>query len=422
MSELVNARNAGRDFRWQLLTTVSAWVLLAVVYGPIEAEAADQDADRPTLWIELGGQLEQMQGGQEPFAPSFVANLPDNFFSPLSVQKPLQYSIGGEAAISFEPEGSDWSLSASIRFGRSNGVKQLHQQTPNAKVLLNHVTVIGKYIAGGSYYPSRHVKFSDAKASQSESHTVLDFQAGKDVGLGMFGNHGSSVFSAGVRFAQFSSTANVNLHAEPDVRYPTAPISSFPAFKAFKYAPIRFHDYAGMEVNQRSFHGIGPALAWNGSTPFVGSPERAELTFDWGANAAILFGRQKATVRHQTVVQTYYKNRWSQAHIDHCLAAAPCSKPGYFVNSAVRTSGFGYFPGPSAHHSSTRSFNRMRSVTVPNAGGFAGLSFLYANAKVSVGYRADFFFGAMDGGIDTARKENVGFYGPFASISVGFGG
>jgi hypothetical protein len=37
-------------------------------------------------------------------------------------------------------------------------------------------------------------------------------------------------------------------------------------------------------------------------------------------------------------------------------------------------------------------------------------------------YRADFFFGAMDGGIDTAKKENVGFYGPFATISIGLGG
>ena len=34
--------------------------------------------------------------------------------------------------------------------------------------------------------------------------SIADFQAGKDVGLGMFGNGGKSVFSAGVRFAQFN--------------------------------------------------------------------------------------------------------------------------------------------------------------------------------------------------------------------------
>ena len=65
---------------------------------------------------------------------------------------------------------------------------------------------------------------------------------------------------------------------------------------------------------------------------------------------------------------------------------------------------------------------RLRSVIVPNVGGFAGLSFHYANAKVSFGYRADIFLGAMDGGIDAVKKENVGFYGPFASVSIGLGG
>ena len=50
-----------------------------------------------------------------------------------------------------------------------------------------------------------------------------------------------------------------------------------------------------------------------------------------------------------------------------------------------------------------------------------GLSFRYANAKISFGYRADFFFGAMDGGIDTARKENRGFYGPFAQSALASG-
>ncbi|HVP85004.1 MAG TPA: hypothetical protein VMS78_09800 [Rhizomicrobium sp.] len=43
-------------------------------------------------------------------------------------------------------------------------------------------------------------------------------------------------------------------------------------------------------------------------------------------------------------------------------------------------------------------------------------------AKVSLGYRADFFFGAMDGGIDTRESYNRNFYGPYASISIGLGG
>lgn len=56
-----------------------------------------------------------------------------------------------------------------------------------------------------------------------------------------------------------------------------------------------------------------------------------------------------------------------------------------------------------------------RVVTVPNLGGFAGISYCYANAKISLGYRADFFFGA----IDKRHSETLNIGGPFATISFG---
>jgi hypothetical protein len=52
---------------------------------------------------------------------------------------------------------------------------------------------------------------------------------------------------------------------------------------------------------------------------------------------------------------------------------------------------------------------RDKNVVVPNPSGFAGVSWRYPNAKVSVGYRADMFFGAIDGGIDIAHRENRAF-------------
>ena len=88
MSELMNARSGKRDLRWQLLTTVSTVALLAVMYGAGESKAADQDDDRPTVWIELGGQLEQLQDKQQPFMPPFVANMPSDFFSPDEFRDP----------------------------------------------------------------------------------------------------------------------------------------------------------------------------------------------------------------------------------------------------------------------------------------------------------------------------------------------
>jgi hypothetical protein len=51
----------------------------------------------------------------------------------------------------------------------------------------------------------------------------------------------------------------------------------------------------------------------------------------------------------------------------------------------------------------------------------AGFSIKWPNAKISIGYRADIFLNAMDGGWDTAKKENRSFMGPFASVSFGLG-
>ena len=65
--------------------------------------------------------------------------------------------------------------------------------------------------------------------------------------------------------------------------------------------------------------------------------------------------------------------------------------------------------------------NRSQTVSVPNVGGFAGITFRYVDAKVSFGYRADLFFNAIDGGIDTRKSENRSFFGPFASLNVGIG-
>jgi len=43
----------------------------------------------------------------------------------------------------------------------------------------------------------------------------------------------------------------------------------------------------------------------------------------------------------------------------------------------------------------------------------------FPDAKVSLGYRADFFFGAMDGGIDTRKSYDRNFFGPYARIGIG---
>jgi hypothetical protein len=50
----------------------------------------------------------------------------------------------------------------------------------------------------------------------------------------------------------------------------------------------------------RSFHGVGPTVSWDGSVPLIGSPDETEIPLDFGVNGAVLFGRQRITGSHHT--------------------------------------------------------------------------------------------------------------------------
>jgi hypothetical protein len=406
MSELANSRNGG-TFRRHLLATASAVALTA--YISLTSAAIAEDGERPTVWIELGGQLDRLSNAQQQFSPAFLPSFKQpGLSSALNVQNAPSNAFGEEGKITLAPDDSAWVFSASVRYGRAAASRQRQHLTKNAIIPL-HISLSDTARYNKYFYPSRYARFANGKASLSETHLILDFQAGKDIGLGMFGSGSSSVISAGVRFVQFTSKSTVHLSGVPDLQYPTAAITSLSQFTNFKYnGGAHFHHYAADAVTQHSFHGVGPSLAWNASVPVVGNADSAELTFDWGANAAVLFGRQKASGHHQTAVRTYnltglyFNGTYGQAHAVH------------FGKSRAAL----YAP----HHTVPGAFDRTRSVIVPNLGGFAGISLKWSNAKISLGYRADFFFGAMDGGIDERQSDNLGFNGPFATISVGIGG
>lgn len=393
MSELINTGERHTAIRKHLLVTASALALTAYVAATTIANA-DDDASRPTVWIELGGQLERVDGTGDRFIPHFLQGSPLSGpfapVSPIDAQTAPRYTYGGEAKISFEPESSDWVFSAALKYGRSNGKKHVHYQTV--------LPVASKYLLGRhSPVHSTLANFADTRTRQDESHAVLDFQAGKDVGLGLFGHGSQSTFSMGVRFAQFASSQSATIYARPDLqwydRYPDNPN---------KYVPnAKFHAFTGLSNVKHSFRGLGPSLSWDVSSPLMGDADSTELTFDWGLNGAVLFGRQKTTAYHQTT-DRYFRN--------------------VLYNHPLYPRG-----GIQSHYNLVYAHNitppaRSRSVVVPNLGGFAGVSLKFPNAKVSFGYRADMFFGAMDAGIDAQKSQAISFHGPFASIAIGLGG
>lgn len=391
MSELMNGCLDRENFRWHLLTTVSALALVAAPFHMTDALASE--SDHPTVWIELGGQLEHIDGGEERFAPPFVlapSQPAIETISPLSLQHPARYSFGGEASVTIAPQNSDWVFSASVRYGRSNAAKHVHEQSNPVGYPWYFLGAFARTVEPLA------AQFVDTRTQYNETHLVTDFQIGRDVGLGLFGHQSSSTVNAGVRFAQFTSKSQVGIRENPDwhfsPKYITIP--SYGLYHAKLPYGQAYHSFAGNFDSSRSFRGVGPSISWKNSTVLIGNEDSA-VAVDWGLNGAVLFGRQKAKTHHQTVDQYH-------------------AGGAFVTNPAERTTVYS--------HPATPDHMRSRSVIVPNLGGFAGLSMRYSNAKVSMGYRADIFFGAMDGGIDTGKSYNRDFYGPFATISIGLGG
>jgi len=386
MSELIITSEASQAKR-PLLTSASVLTLLAAL-----PQVAAADDSRPTVWIEVGTQLERLTDGQDSFAPHFVTTMLENpFTSPTEVQRPPRYSFGQEARISVALEGTDWVFSAAVRYARANRGDNSHEEIPQASAhSLISIPTSEKYIT--SLVSPSAKRFATTAAQTHSTSLTLDFHAGKDVGLGVFGAHGTSTLSAGIRFAQFTSRSKVRIDSDPNAAFNYKYLTTFAGNTANIKIPIQNWDlYTGKMNVTRSFHGAGPSLSWDDSTMLLGGAETSSLSLDWGLNAALLFGRQKMRADHTTSA-----HHGSQRH--------------------------GSGPLPTLYPTNAHDTARSRSIIVPNVGGFAGMSLRFPNAKVSMGYRVDAFFGAMDGGIDTRKTYDRNFYGPFATVSIGLGG
>jgi len=403
MSELIQKNDNRATIRWKLLTGASALALTAYVSSTALARA--EDTNQPQIWIELGGQLNRLQDGQETFAPVFP-NSPSrpSYFDPSQkFEKPPLFSIDEDGKISFQPDNSDWVFSAAIRYGRSSSKRHVHQQTyPKSFFDYFYSSIPGLH---RKELPPEAARFADTRAQNSERHLILDFQAGKDVGLGLFGStDATSVVSVGVRFAQFRSKSTITLKSDPDWHFnytylPSLVTSPFPSFMPTSSKLLigqGYHSNAATLRAQRSFRGVGPSLSWSASVPIAGNTQDGAIDVDWGLNAALLFGKQKTKTHHQTTGRSHPPYGYGYEEDPHNL---------YLT-----------YQGP-AHPDHTR----MRNVTVPNVGGSIGLTWRVEDFKVNFGYKADFFFNAIDGGIDARKNENRAFYGPYASISIGLG-
>lgn len=395
--------------RSHLLATVSVLALLTT--GISEGPAAASDASNPAVWIEIGLHSDQVKDSNKGFALPFgdlvqQAGAAGSFFGFMNLSR----SNGEDGRISFRPDDTDWVFSATVRYGRAQGKGHFHQsEALTTNPFLAFHTTIPTYpfpYHRTVYKPLRETaSWVDADTVSAETHYTLDFEAGRDVGLGLFGRGSVSTFSAGVRFAQFTSALNVkNFDSQPDVhlshfQYMHPTLAFFPS--GVKTVPWYFsgnsevwHDLAGNPHSSHNFVGIGPTISWDASAPLAGNPDSNGFSLDWSLNAALLFGKQKNNIHHKTVGP-------GECYGPRPVLNARCVAPPAYQNTSTARS--------------------TKNVTVPNLGGSIGISYRLRNMKVNVGYRADYFFRVLDTGLPGQGAITRGFAGPFASISVGLG-
>jgi hypothetical protein len=392
MSNSTNVeRSASRN---RLLATVSTMALVASVCA---AEPAIAGA--PPLWFELGWNFENIRSSESNLAlPLGPLVPPSGLTAPLTNDFGFSRSYTDEGKITFNPDGSDWVFSASIRYGRARGKSQPINQAlapiPTTSLVTYHRSVPAYSYRNRTRV--KHLPVSQEKLSEdgssAEAHFIVDFEAGKDVGLGMFGRGSTSVLSAGVRFAHFTTSRKASNFQETQGIHFQSSHSTGLLFSYFPSSKTKRRELWNAIVangsSSQNFNGIGPSIRWDASARLWGDPQGA-LSLDWGVNAAFLFGKQKKKIEHQTT-----------SH-EHCVGdGCPAHPTVQTSNVLSRTS---------------------KSITVPNVGGFAGFSLNYPNVKVSVGYRADLFVNAIDVGFATRKSSNMLFHGPFASVSLGVG-
>ena len=211
-----------------------------------------------------------------------------------------------------------------------------------------------------------------ARSARSEKHTMLDFTLGKDVGIGTFGVS-TSTQRRRLRVAQFALAA----------RNQTVQFRS-----ALDFVPDVFREISQYlrraTAGTRSFHGIGPEIAWDASGRFWAMRR-------WPGHTRL--GRECSRSLRPPESDIAASGRMTATSVVMAHCELRDDSPSYMQ---------------------TRNVHRSRTVTVPNLGGYAGLSVHYQRRQDQLrlsrrrilrrhGWRAG----------DVAKKENRGFYGPY---------
>lgn len=298
-------------------------------------------ADPPPIdhiYVDAGGQY-SMTGGHtalpflfDVFSPNFKIGVKNG------------WDARGDVAL----QSGNWYLTLSANFGRTGTSKAEGFST---KTFTHSLHLRRAHNTTHKYIHSPGAKYD-------ESHVVVDFTLGKDVGLGMFGLDGSSIISLGVRYNHFVGRTRANIHYFTRYNYFT---------KSGATTGTSTTHHILRKTNQQ-FVGWGPVLTWKGKAPL-----EPDFAFAWGLSVAAVVGGRS----YETTTE-------------------------------------------NADKSLTRVIIRHREIVSPQFGGYVGLVWQMPDSPLdfTVGYRGDAYFDVIDKGNELfgGKYGNRIIHGPYAQI------
>ena len=240
MREMI--RKAPDAARARLMATVSAAVLVGLLAG---APAAAQEPDAASYWVL------ELEGGVPLGDRQLVSELVPPGLLTISGSRP-DFTIGGRIGVVtpmaalFADAGAGWDAGIFARFSRSNNASARG------------------FLVPGTYYYFPY--YGAVSSSLQETRAMIDFEARRDVGLGLPEDVDLTVI-AGLRFAFFDSDTNTSFNL------------------LYLYTPTPYYSFN--ERRRSRFVGLGPTL---GAEMRVDLGDGFALGFD--ARASVLFGRR----------------------------------------------------------------------------------------------------------------------------------
>jgi iron complex outermembrane receptor protein len=326
--------------------------------------------------VEIGGQVQRHDAPNAELGLDFVDNFSEAIDPRPAQGQDLDWGDGRDIRLTYRPQGGAWKISAGARFGRTNKTSNLFAE----EAVSGH----RKYEGHPSDQILYRYNYTLTTVKDHEEHMLVDFAVGRDVGLGAFGEGGSSAVSVAFRHAKFNSTTNAEINGTPD--------HYIAAENVLKY-PLHHTQYVSSSTAERSFEGAGPVLSWEASKRLKGGDEAGHLDLDWALSAGVLFGKQKTAIHEE-----------GNAVYDY-----------FFILQ---------YP---AFHNARESlmpadFNRSESVNAPTFGASLGLSYQIDRIKIGAGYRWERYFDVLDGGREEQQAVDRTIDGPYFKLSLGFGG